>query len=261
MRSKAKRPRNLHAWNFCLRGRSCLQEWTKEGTAKAREMFERAIELDPNYSEAFADLAWTHSRDILLECTDDRPGSITKMYEAARRAVELDDASWRARYRLSSAYIWRNEHDLAIAEGRRAVELNPLNAVTRHALGNKLDLVGDPEGIPMMEQAQKLNPQDPQINMHLTFLARAYLNARQYGRSLECARKAIQSQPGYPNAHYVLAIALGHLGDKVGARAALDECERLRPGFARRRSDWRPYLNADSNEHLQEGLRKAGLRE
>jgi TolB-like protein/DNA-binding SARP family transcriptional activator/Tfp pilus assembly protein PilF len=261
MRSKAKRPRNLHAWDFCLRGRSCLQEWTKEGTTKAREMFERAIELDPNYSEAFADLAWTDSRDLLLECTDDRPGSMTKMYEAARRAVELDDASWRARYRLSSAYIWRNEHDLAIAEGRRAVELNPMNAVARHALGNKLDLVGDPEGIPMMEQAQKLNPQDPQMNMHLTFLARAYLNARQYERSVECARKAIQRQPGYPNAYHILAIALGHMGDKAGAREAFDECERLRPGFARRRSDWRPYLNADSNEHLQEGLHKAGLRE
>ncbi len=97
IRSKTKPPRSLDAWDFCLRGRSDLRDWTKAGTAEARRMFERAIEIDPNYSEAFADLAWTHSRDLLMECTDDRPASMDKMYQAARRAVELDDASWRAR--------------------------------------------------------------------------------------------------------------------------------------------------------------------
>ncbi len=135
-----------------------------------------------------------------------------------------------------------------------------MNAVARHALGNKLDLAGDPAGIPMMEQAQKLNPQDPQINMHLTFLARAYLNVRDYERAVETARKAIQRQPGYPNAHYILAIALGHLGENTQARAALDECERLHSGFLRKRKGQEPYLDAASNAHLRDGLRKAGLR-
>jgi len=260
-RSKAKQPDNLDAWDFWLRGRSYLDEWAKDATAKAREMFERASEMDPDYAEFFADLAWTHSRDLLLETTDERGGSIAKMYEAARRAVALDDASSRAHFRLSTAYLWRNEHDLAIAEGRRAVELNPMSADARHALGNKLDLAGEPEGISLMEQAQQLNPQDPQRNMQLTFLARAYLNTGQYERSVQCARNAIQRRPDYPNAHYILAIALGHLGSKANARAALDECERLHPGFARARSKWQPYLNAASNEHLHEGLRKAGLRE
>ena len=260
-RSKAKQPNNLDAWDFCLRGRSHLQEWTKEGTAKAREMFERAIELDPSYADAFTDLAWTHSRDLLMESTDDRGASKAKMYEAARRAVALDDASSRAHHRLSTAYLWRNEHDLANAEGRRAVELNPMDSEARHALGNKLDLAGDPEGIAMMEQAQKLNPQDPQRNMQLTFLARAYLNAGHYERSADCARQAIERQPDYANAHFILAMALGHLGKTADARAALDACDRLHPGFVRGRSQWRPYLDAASNEHLHEGLRKAGLEQ
>ena len=116
-RSKAKQPGNLDAWDYYLRGRSYLDEITKDGTAKAREMFERAIELDPGYADAFADLAWTHSRDLLLECTDDWEGSIAQVYEAARRAVALDNASSRAHHLLSTAYIWRNEHDLATAEG------------------------------------------------------------------------------------------------------------------------------------------------
>ena len=261
MRSSAKRPGNLDAWDFCLRGRAYMGEWTKESTAKAREMFERAIALDPNYSEAYADLAWSHSRDLLLESTEDRPASSAKMLEAARRAVELDDASWRARYRLSSAHMWRNEHDLALAEGRCAVDLNPMNAVARHALGNKLDLIGDPEGIAMMEQAQTLNPQDPQRTMQLTFLARAYLNDNRHEAAAEAAREAIRLQPDYPNAHYVLAIALGHLEKPAEARAALDACEEVRPGFVEGRADWQPYLDADRNAKLREGLRKAGLQQ
>jgi adenylate cyclase len=258
-RSIAKPPDNLDAWDYFLRGRSHLHEFTKEGTAMARDFYARAIALDPSYGEAFADLACTHSRDLLLEFTDDRAASAAMMYDAARRAVMLDEASSRAHYMLSTAYLWRNEPDLAIAEGKRALELNPNSAETRHALGNKLDLAGDPEGIAMMEQAQKLNPQDPQRHMHLTFLARAYLKARQYERSMDCARKAIQQRPDYPNAYYILAIALGHAGRTTEAQAALGDCERVHPGFVRKRAGWQPYANPASNEHLQDGLRRAGL--
>ena len=258
-RSKAKQPGNLDAWDYYLRGRSHLHEFTKEGAARGREMFERAIELDPTYSQAFADLAWTHSRDLLLEHTRDREGSMAKLYGAAQRAVALDDASSSAHHLLSTAYIWRNELDLAIAEGRRAVELNPNDADSLHALGNKLDLAGDAEGIGMMEQAQRLNPQDPQRHMHLSLLARAYLNAQQYEISVECARKAVQRRPDYPPAYYILTIGLGHLGRSAAARSALSECERLHSGFVDTRVDWRPYTGEQSNKHLEEGRRKAGL--
>ncbi|MDX1710357.1 MAG: adenylate/guanylate cyclase domain-containing protein [Rhodovibrionaceae bacterium] len=258
-RSKAKPPDNLDAWDFCLRGRAYMHEWRPEATAKARDMFQRAIELDPDYSEAHADLAWTHSRDLLVESTRDRKASAAKMYEAARRAVELDDASALARYRLSSAHIWRDEHDLALAEGRRAVELNPMHAVARHALANKLDLVGDPQGIPMMIEAEQLNPRDPQRNMQLTFLARAYVNAGDYEKAVQCAKEALQVHPDFPNAYYILAVAYGHLGEREKARAALEECDRAQPGFSERRSGWAPYVDPASNEHLHEGLRKVGL--
>ncbi|MCP4330189.1 MAG: adenylate/guanylate cyclase domain-containing protein [Alphaproteobacteria bacterium] len=257
--SRAKPPDNLDAWDYFLRGRSRLHEFTHEGHVEARKMFTRAIELNPNYCEAFANLAWTYSRDLLLEYTEDRKGSIAKLHEAARQAVALNDESSLAHHLLSTAYLWRDELDLAIAEGRRAVALNPSDADSRHALGNKLDLVGDAEGIVLMEQAQRLNPKDPQRHMQLSFLARAYLNAGRYEESVETARTAVQWRPDYPNAHYVLAVGLGHLDREKEARAELDECERLHPGFVEIRKDWRPYRDANSNQNLREGRRKAGL--
>ena len=256
-RSTAKQARNLEGWDLYLRGMSHLHEFTKQGTARAREMFLAAIHLDDTYSRAYAGLAWSNSRDLLLGHAEDREKTKSELFEAARRAVALDGLSSLAHHLLSTAYIWRDEHEFAIAEGRMAVDLNPSDAEALHALGNKLDLAGDPEGILRMEQAQQLNPQDPQQHMYKSFLARAYVAAGEYGQAVSAAREAIRRRPDYPHAHYVMAMALGHLGRSVEARTALCECERLDPGFMNARRDWKPYTDPARNEHLHAGLRKA----
>jgi adenylate cyclase len=260
-RSEKKRTKDLNAWDYYQRGMSFLRHFTKEGNTRSREMFRQAIELDPTYSDAFSGLATSYVRDLLLECSDDREGDLAKVFEAAQRAVALDDSSAMAHEALGTAYIWSNKHDLALAETKRAVELNPSDAVNLHALGNKIDLAGDPSGISKMEQAQDLNRQDPRRHMYLTFLARAYLNARQYEKAVETAQMAVHWRPSYPHAHYILAMALGHLDQVAEARAALEECERLHPGFIEGRTGWQPYTNREANEHLLDGLRKVGLSE
>ena len=58
---------------------------TCDGNARARTMFERAIERDPNYADAWARLGWTYLRDIGNGCTDDRDGALARGFEAARR--------------------------------------------------------------------------------------------------------------------------------------------------------------------------------
>jgi hypothetical protein len=85
------------------------------------------------------------------------------------------------------------------------------------------------------------------------------VNARRYDEAVACARAALQWRPGYPHAHFILAIALGHLGRGAEAGAELARCDELQPGFVAGRADWRPYTNAASNRHLREGLRLAGM--
>jgi hypothetical protein len=58
----------------------------------------------------------------------------------------------------------------------------------------------------------------------------------------------------------MLAAALAHLGRSEEARAALDACERLQPGFAAKWIHWREYRDAADNDHVCDGLRRAGLR-
>lgn len=250
-----KQPEDLDAWDLCLRGRPLVRERTRDGNAKARELFSRAITLRPDYSDAHAGLAMSYNMDILIGAAEDRTVTAMRAMEAARKAVECDEgASW-AHHELSTAYQWLNRLDDALDEARIAVELNPNDAYALHALGNKSDLAGHPDGIAFMEKAQKLNPKDARIHPHLTFLARAYVNIGKYDAAIERARQAIRRRPDYAPAYYILAIARAYRGELDEARAALANCDELSPGFVDSRRDWQPYADPESNERLRKGLR------
>jgi len=94
-RNKAatKRPSNLSAWDYYLQGRSLLHMFTSQDNVEARSLFEKAIELDPLYSDAHAGLSLSFQRDILLEAAEDRAAVEQRALETGRRAVALDDGS------------------------------------------------------------------------------------------------------------------------------------------------------------------------
>lgn len=255
-RSTRKRDQNLDAWDLCLRATPLIRERTREGNAEARELYLRAIAIRPDYADAFSGLANTYNMDILIDVARDRTTTATQAMEAARRAIECDPASSEAYHQLSTAYQWLNRLDDALAEARMAVELNPNDAAVLHALGNKSDLAGDPNGVAFMERAQKLNPQDAQLHTHLTFLARAHVNVGNLDAAVERARQALRRRPRFAPAHYILALALAELGRLNEARAALAMCDEFSPGFVQSRRDWQPYADPASNRRLQEALRR-----
>ncbi len=258
-RSVVKPAKSLDAWDYYQRGMSELNTYTKTGSAQARVLFDQAIALDGTYSQAYSGMAWSHVLDLLLQHTPEPEESMAKLLAAAQRAAALDDEDSVAHLMLSIAYMWPNEDELSIAAGERAIELNPSNALALVSLGNILDLVGrTDEGIEKIESGLRLNPGDANNHIYMAFLGRAYLNARRYEQAAERARKAIHRRSDYPNAHYILAVSLAHLGLEAQARDALDACNRIEPGFAERRSEWRPYRNPADNDHIHAGLKKIG---
>jgi adenylate cyclase len=261
-KSETKRSSSLDAWDYFLRGRAFLYQLTPDDVIQARMMFERAIELDPQYSDAWAGLSWTYQREILFEVVENRRTWEEQALKAARRAVALDEGSSFAHLALSGAFMWSNQHEQAIAETRMAVELNPSNVPAWLALGNRLDIVGQhEEGIALVEKSLRLNAHDPHNHIYYAQLGRAYINARKCEIALRYLRESIRLKPDYANTYHVLAICLGHLGRVDEARAAAQRCEQLRPGLMKRRAYWNIYLDTEANENLTEGLRKAGLAE
>ena len=261
-RSATKAPTNYTAWDLYHRGMSLIHEETKEDNAHAREMFDRAIELDPSYSQAYSGLSLSYARDLLLEYSDDRDQSAQLSLEAAQRAVNRDDSDSFAYITLSIANMWPGEFELSISAAERAVDLNPNSAFARNILGTALDNAGrSSEAFSEFEKSIELNPRDPQAHIALNTLARCYLNSRNYEQAAACAQKAIGMRSNFPNAYYLLASALGHLGRLEEARKALVDCERVQPGFVEKRFNYQPYRDAADNEHIHEGVRKAGQPE
>lgn len=258
-RSSSRGPADLDAWELCLRALPLVRRRTTAGVAKGRELFQQAIALKPDYADAHAGLAMSYNMEILIGAAEDRAATAMLAMEAAQAAIECDEASSFAHHELSTAYQWLNRINDALAEAHMAVELNPNDAYALHALGNKSDLAGDPEGIARMEKAQVLNPADARLHSHLTFLARAYVNAEALDAAVDCARRAIRREPKYAPAHYILAIALAHLGRGDEARQAVHDCEKASPGFIESRRDWQPYVNPHSNARLHEGIHKVAL--
>jgi adenylate cyclase len=258
-RSLAKEPRHLDAWDYLQRGMSALEAFTREANERARGMFDRALAIDPAYGQAHAGIAFCHNRDLLFQFSDAREESAEGALAAARKAVELDQTDSFAHAMLAIAYMWPGRHELAIAEAEKAVELNPSNALARGVLGTALDAVGRSEdGIAEIARALQVNPQDPRNHILLNTVARAHLVAQRYEEAVNWAQKAIHQRPDYPHAQYMLASALGHLGRRDEARAALAECERQQPGFVAMRARWEPYQDPARNAHIHDGVRKAG---
>ncbi len=261
-RAADKKPENLDAWDCVQRGMAHLYDFSEEGNARAREMFERAIGIDSGYGGAYTGLAWSHTRDLQIGVVVDREDTAAKAVSAAHRAVQLDHSGANAHLVYGIAAEWSGDHDLAVSEFETEVRLNPSSANGYGSLGHELTLVGRPEeGINCLEKAFSLNPQDPRNHFYFAFMARAHLSARHYDDAVTWARKAVQWGMGHPLTHLILAASLGHVGRAEDARAELDACERIRPGYTANSDNWFPYKYADDQDHFLDGLRKAGWEE
>jgi adenylate cyclase len=251
-----KPPRDLSAWEYCLRGEAYIEAFTEPANEDARDMFCRAIELDPQYSRAHSGLAFTYVRDLRIWNPENRKEWERLFAESARRAVELDRSDAKARTLLARAYVRAKEFDAAIAEARRAVECNPYDAYPNGVLGDLLVYTGHfEEGLPIIERARKLNPMDPRAHLIDTHMALANLGLGSYAQAIEHARDAIRRKPDFAEPRMLLASALGYLGrseEVVDALGTLGQSDL-------QYFDLQPQYAQVTRDCIQEGLRKAGL--
>ena len=125
---------NLEAYDYFLRGREAyfraFYEHRKEANVQARQLFEKAIELDPQYAAAYARLGWSYWLDFFFRWDQDPARSLEQAFELTQRAVALDDSLSVAHRLLGASICLNGSMTQAIAEIERAIALNPSDALS-----------------------------------------------------------------------------------------------------------------------------------
>jgi adenylate cyclase len=230
------------------------------GNAQARELFEEAIALDPEYSIAYAALAQTHLLDVWLGLTKSPDKSIEKSVELAQKALALDDTPALTHTLWSHIYRLKRQYDKAVAEGERAVALNP-NGADAHASFAPILFSADKqeEALAMIKKAIRLNPFPP--NIYFQYLGTAYRNTGQYAESITAYKKALIGEPDNLFAHIGLVATYSLLGRNEEARAEAAEVRRIAPKLS---LDYMEKITPSKNraglERYIDALRKAGLK-
>jgi len=185
---------NPEAYQLYLRGRYFWNKRTPEGVKQGLAYFQQAIERDPNYALAYAGVADSYAvgngRYLGLTGLQSRP----KSKEASLKALSLDDSLAEAHTTLADTYLYFDwDWAKADEEFRRAIAANPNYPTAHQWYAECLYATGRfDEAIAQAKRAQELDPLSPIINGSL---AATYLYARRYEEALEQYKKTYQMDP------------------------------------------------------------------
>ena len=253
---------NSDAYDTYLRGMSKFYQWSMQGTHEARPLFQRAIELDPDFAMAHAMAAHLYSHSKAWGVALDR-ATVAQAAALAQRAVDLggdDDAFVLTLAGWALAYV---AHDLAAGVDLvdRAVMFNPNLAVARFASGFQNVWLGKPDvAIAHLRHAMRLSPIDPANGPIMIAIAHAHFMAERFDEALSWGDKAVMTHR-VPSAMRIAAASAATAGRPDEARKFMDMMRQADP--TRRLSNVEetlgPYRRREDVERYKDALRLAGL--
>jgi adenylate cyclase len=250
---------NLEAYDSYLRGLEFYGRRTQATNTQARQMFEHAIALDPQFAAAYAFLGRTYLQEVIYQWNPD-PGFYDQVFACGQKAVSLDDSQPAAHETLALAYLGKKQHAQAIAEAEKAVAFDPNYADAYVTLADILCFAGQPEkAVSLVEQAMRLNPHYSPF--YLWSLGHAYRLLGRLEEAVATLRRVVSRNPGHLTTRVLLAATYSELGWHEEARREAAEILRISPNYAlafvRERI---PYKDPAVLERQLASLQGAGLK-
>ena len=189
-----------------LRGRHFLSQRTGESIRTAIPEFERAIELDPDYAEAYSGLADSYSLLDIYSVVLDRRVVRESGLEVALQAVNLAPDLGVTHTSLAMAYYKLGEWENAEQEYQRAIQLNPAYPTAHQWYGDLLAMSGRAdEAIGVNERALELDPVSLIVNREFGL---ALWGAKRLDEAIEQWQRTTDLDPSWPRPWEDLTFAL-----------------------------------------------------
>jgi adenylate cyclase len=259
-RALRKPPESLGAWETYQRGMWHLSKFTAEDVPRARELFNRALELDPTLAVAHTGLAVLFNTEGAGHASRPLLEALRLSGQEAQKALELDptDADALGFRAFAAGNLGHCAAGLDHAE--RALSINPNCARAHHAKGWLQIFTGQPaEGRRAILYGIRLDPRMASYPFVRNQIALSYYFENDYETTVAEAAGLIADHPKHPLAYRWLAAALGQLGRSDEARAALDKAIATAPDTFRLYVEQRvPWMRPADYDHMLDGLRKAG---
>ena len=247
---------NLEAYDELLRAGEYSARFTKDDRLIARRRIQKAIELDPEYADAYASLAQSYSSNVLFGWSQNPEADLKHASDLARKALALDDSEARAMTSLCAADWLQRRFDEAVAECNRAVSIDPNSAFAYQALSHALTASDEQEGaVHAAEKAMRLDPS--RRDFYAYFIAGPYVLMGRYEDAIPLLKRHLSAYPNQPWAHASLILAYTELGRYQEARAEAVELKRISPEFL---AHVGINKNAAVNKRFQNDLRRAGMQ-
>jgi TolB-like protein/Tfp pilus assembly protein PilF len=258
--ARSKHPSSMDAWELVMRAMSHYGQISPQDHAIAQELLQRAIAIDPDYSQALGLLGASYTFGSHMGWSD--PRVILPLAErAALTAVRLDSEDPWAHHALGGAQLLLRRFDDALAAQELALHLNPSFSFAQNFYAAALAFSGRwKEAVEAADRAMRLNPRGTFVALNYAAGAFAHYLCGNYAQAIEMSQAAIRLRSDFASAYRVLVAAAGISGEKEIAAVAIRELRRLHPNISR---DWVltnvPFKQRSDLLHYAEGFRCAGL--
>jgi adenylate cyclase len=253
---------NLEAWGYIARGQGIFENFTRANTEKARELFKKALEIDPKCAYGWVMLANTLLIDVRLGWTKNPKEAFKNVIEMNQKALSIDDKSAEAYMALGFNYMTMRKHEKAIEYGQKSVDVSP-NSAQNHILFSQIMYYSGnlDKAIASAEKAVRLSPRCP--GWYWLNLGRPYMLAGRHQDALAMFEKMLEKAREYElwRANLYLALTYSLMGQTETAQIHLAEAQKLYPDLSleyHRKTSY--FKDPKQLEVVLDALRKAGLK-
>jgi TolB-like protein/class 3 adenylate cyclase len=252
---------NPEAYDMLLRGLERLRRYTPEDTRQARDYFQQAIALDPEFARAHADIAYAYASEIQAGWADDPDFALEQAEKHSRHALALDPTVREVHFAMGSVHLKQRRHEDALAAALTAIKVDPNYADAYAQMSWFLNYAGRPEeGLEFIQKAMRLNPH--YAFFYRTILGQANFLLKRYDEAVQAFEEVVVRNPEFSIGHQWLAAVYGQMGRIEDAQWEAGELLTLLPDFSLGAERARaPYKRQEDLDLYIEGLRKAGLPE